>query len=103
MSDALPDWLVFPEAEWQTLTPAQAGFRQPDFDRTIAAHEPRPSTFWGERHAPGDFGAALTRGDGPVEVRLTEPRLCRSKRLPFGLREHEPVGQRVAHVQLPKG
>ncbi|MBU0610988.1 MAG: serine hydrolase [Armatimonadetes bacterium] len=62
MSDAPPDWLVFPEAEWQTCTPAQAGFRQPDFNRTIAAHEPRPSTFWGERHAPDDFGAALTRG-----------------------------------------
>lgn len=57
-----PGCVVFPEDQWQTLTPAEAGFREPEFSALVDACEPRPSTFWGERHAPGDFAAVLTRG-----------------------------------------
>ncbi len=65
---AVPGWLTYPEAEWAPLTPGQAGFRQPEFDRAIAQHQPRPSTFWGERHAAGDYGAALTRAGYLVQT-----------------------------------
>jgi hypothetical protein len=58
----VPDWVVYPDEEWQTLTRAEAGFREPEFPALVGACPARPSTFWGERHAPGDFGAVLTRG-----------------------------------------
>jgi hypothetical protein len=58
----VPDWVVFPENEWQTLSPARAGFLEPEFSNEMNAHAPRPTTFWGERHRPDEFAAVITRG-----------------------------------------
>ncbi len=64
----LPRWLTYPNERWPVATPEEAGFRQPEFDQLLARYEPHPSTFWGERHAPGDFGAVLTRGGYMVKT-----------------------------------
>lgn len=58
----VPDWIVYPDREWARLSPTDAGFREPAFSDLVRAHPPRASTFWGERHAPGEFGAVLLRG-----------------------------------------
>lgn len=63
----VPDWVVYPSREWPRLSPAEAGFRQPEFDAMVNACQPRPSTFWGECHAPGDYGAVWTRGGYMVQ------------------------------------
>ena len=59
---AVPDWIVYPGDEWARLSPAEAGLREPAFSDLVGSHAPRPSTFWGERHAADEFGAVLTRG-----------------------------------------
>lgn len=59
---SVPDWVVYPEAEWPALLPAQAGFRQQELDAIIRQHQPRPTHFWGERHAPDEYAVVLTRG-----------------------------------------
>jgi len=58
----IPDWVVFPDAEWLTLTPEDAGFRGLEWKKAVGACRPAPTNFWGERHAPEDFAAVLTRG-----------------------------------------
>jgi CubicO group peptidase (beta-lactamase class C family) len=64
----IPPWVTFPNADWVEATPEQAGFRQPELDRLLAQYDPSPSTFWGERHPPEDFGAVLTRGGYLVQA-----------------------------------
>lgn len=59
---AVPDWVTYPGERWPVATPQEAGFRQPEFDQSLARHRPSPSTFWGEKHEPEDFGAVLARG-----------------------------------------
>jgi Beta-lactamase len=57
----IPDWLVFPEAEWKTLSPAAAGFKEPDLTNEINALTAKPASFY-EDHKPDEFAGVLTRG-----------------------------------------
>lgn len=59
---SVPDWVVYPDEEWPRLSPAEAGFREQELNDIIAQYEPQPTQFWGESHAPDEFGAVLTRG-----------------------------------------
>jgi CubicO group peptidase (beta-lactamase class C family) len=59
---------VYPEARWSPLSPAQAGFRHPEFGQEVARCRPTPSTFWGEQHAAEDVAGVLTRGGYLVQT-----------------------------------
>ena len=61
----IPDWTAFPDEEWQTLTPEEAGIRDVeawnkwvDVTRKLA----RGASFHGEDHSGSKWGVAITRG-----------------------------------------
>ena len=58
----IPDWVVYPEEEWLKITPGQAGFEEDRFDQVISRLDVRGSSWEGEAHDEGQWGAVLTRG-----------------------------------------
>ena len=60
-----PDWVVYPETEWRTMTPAEAGIRDLDtWNRWVeaASKSSRGASFQGEDHSGNKWGVAITRG-----------------------------------------
>ena len=58
----VPGWVTYPEEDWQTVTPEQAGLDPEGFGRWLAGLEVRGARFGGEDHGGDRYGAVLTRG-----------------------------------------
>jgi CubicO group peptidase (beta-lactamase class C family) len=61
-TNAIPDWVTYPEEDWVTLTPARAGLDVEKFRRFLAEREVKGAAFGGEDHEENRWGAVLTRG-----------------------------------------
>lgn len=58
----IPDWVVYPQTEWLTASPREAGFDIGRWEAYLAKQTPRPSNRFGEVHVPTEFGTVLCRG-----------------------------------------
>ena len=61
----VPDWVVYPGDEWQTLTPEEAGITDlAAWNRWLAAatEKIRGGASFGEDHTGNKWGVAITRG-----------------------------------------
>ena len=58
----LPDWVVYPENEWQRIEPEAAGIDGPGLRHFLEGLDVRAAEFGGEDHSNGKWGAVLTRG-----------------------------------------
>ena len=58
----LPDWVTFPDDDWVSITPAEAGLDPDRFDAFIAGLDIRGAEFGGEDHSGNKWGSVLTRG-----------------------------------------
>lgn len=67
----VPDWVVFPDQQWQTLAPAEAGIRDLQaWNRWLeaATKSARGASFQGEDHSGDQWGVAVTRGGYLVQT-----------------------------------
>ena len=62
MSITVPDWVTYPDDDWESITPEEAGLDHNGFEQWIAGLDVRGATFGGEDHSGDKFGAVLTRG-----------------------------------------
>ena len=60
--NGLPDWVIYPENEWQRIEPEAAGIDGPGFRHFLEGLDVRAAEFGGEDHSNGKWGAVLTRG-----------------------------------------
>lgn len=60
--DSLPSWLTFPGAEWQRITPAEAGLDPEAFAAAVAAVPVEAAGWGGTRPGSQEYGAVLVRG-----------------------------------------
>ena len=58
----IPNWVTYPEDDWVTLTPAQAGLDPERFEAFISTVKASGASFGGEDHTGNKWGAILTRG-----------------------------------------
>jgi CubicO group peptidase (beta-lactamase class C family) len=58
----IPDWVTFPGADWETISPADAGLDEQRYDAFISTLHPEGANFGGEDHGGRRWGAVLTRG-----------------------------------------
>lgn len=61
----VPGWVVYPDKQWLTLTPDQAGIRDvAAWNKWVVATEKseRGASFQGEDHSGNKWGVAITRG-----------------------------------------
>ena len=57
----IPDWVVYPDAEWQTMTPEQAGLDVAKWDAWVALQKPSGNGSYGQ-NPKRTFGVVVTRG-----------------------------------------
>ncbi len=60
VQQALPDWLVYPDAEWETASAEEAGLDAHAFNEWVKSKRYTVGPYGGEE--PGGYGAVLTRG-----------------------------------------
>jgi len=66
----LPDWLLYPDTEWETAAPAEAGLNTEAFNQWVKS---KPYTIGGlGERSPVGMGAVLTRG-GKIVATNTRP------------------------------
>ena len=68
---SVPDWVTFPEEEWQTITPEEAGIEDvAAWDGWVEAarQKARGAAFQGEDHSGNKWGVAIARGGYLVET-----------------------------------
>ena len=58
----LPDWVTYPEDDWTTITPEEAGLDRERFTDFLAGHEVKGADFGGEDHTGDKWGCVITRG-----------------------------------------
>ncbi len=58
----IPDWVTYPDEEWQTISPAKAGLDPLGFQQFLDANPVRAGAWEGEEHADNRWGGALARG-----------------------------------------
>ena len=56
-----PDWVVYPDEDWQTIEPGAAGIDSLGFKRYLEGLDVRGAEFGGEDHSGQKWGAVLTR------------------------------------------
>ena len=59
---AVPDWVTFPQEDWATITPEEAGLDADGFSRWLASLDVKGAAFGGEDHKDQQFGTVITRG-----------------------------------------
>ena len=62
MAIQIPGWVTYPDDDWASITPEQAGLDPDGFRNFVGGLEPHGAAFGGEDHTDGKWGAALTRG-----------------------------------------
>ena len=62
MSITVPDWVTYPDDDWEQITPEEAGLDPDGFPQWVAGLDVRGATFGGEDHTGNKFGTVLTRG-----------------------------------------
>jgi predicted GH43/DUF377 family glycosyl hydrolase len=63
----VPDWVVYPERDWQTITPAEAGLDLDKWNAWVARQTPSGNDSWGQ-NPQYDFGVVVTRGGYLLKV-----------------------------------
>ena len=58
----VPHWVTFPEEDWISITPKEAGLDREKFQRFRASIDVRGSAVGGEVHEGNNWGAVITRG-----------------------------------------
>ena len=58
----IPDWITYPDEEWASISPEDAGLDAEKFQSFLDSLNPRGAAFAGEDHTGGRWGAVLTRG-----------------------------------------
>ncbi|MCZ6680504.1 MAG: serine hydrolase [Candidatus Poribacteria bacterium] len=64
----LPDWITYPEADWISITPAEAGLDLEKWADFLAEREVRGAAWEGEDHTGDNWGTILTRGGYRVQT-----------------------------------
>ena len=62
MSITVPDWVTYPDDDWEQITPDEAGLDPEGFRRWVDGLDVRGASFGGEDHSGDKYGAVLTRG-----------------------------------------
>ena len=62
MSITVPNWVTYPDDDWESITPEEAGLDPSGFEQWTAGLDVRGATFGGEDHSGTKYGAVLTRG-----------------------------------------
>lgn len=58
----IPTWINYPEEDWLTITPAEAGLDVDKWTRFLAETEVKGAAWEGEVHEGNDWGTVFTRG-----------------------------------------
>lgn len=58
----IPAWVTFPEDEWMSITPAEAGLDVEKWEHFLAKRDVKGATFGGEEHTANKWGTVFTRG-----------------------------------------
>ena len=61
-TENIPDWITYPEDDWQTISPEEAGLDADAFSRFLAGLDVKGSSFGGEDHTGNKYGGVITRG-----------------------------------------
>ena len=62
MSITVPDWGTYPDEDWESITPEEAGLDPNGLEKWVAGLHVRGATFGGEDHSGDKYGAVLTAG-----------------------------------------
>jgi CubicO group peptidase (beta-lactamase class C family) len=57
----VPEWVVYPDKEWKTITPQAAGLDSVKWKAWVARQKPAGNDSWGQ-NPKRDFGVVVTRG-----------------------------------------
>ena len=58
----IPEWVTYPDDDWASIAPGQAGLDSDAFGRFVEGLHPTGADFGGEDHTGGKWGAVVTRG-----------------------------------------
>ena len=58
----VPAWVTYPEDDWKTITPEEAGVDPEKLQRFLAGIDARGASIGGEFHEGNDWGTVITRG-----------------------------------------
>lgn len=62
MTNTIPDWLTYPEEEWETITPEEAGFDCKRWQEILRKATVYKQEWEGETIGEQDWGSVITRG-----------------------------------------
>ena len=62
MNITVPNWVTYPDEDWESITPEEAGLDPNGLEKWVAGLHVRGATFGGEDHSGDKYGAVLTRG-----------------------------------------
>ncbi|MCZ6677006.1 MAG: serine hydrolase [Candidatus Poribacteria bacterium] len=57
----IPDWVVFPEEDWETIAPEEAGLDVEKWNAWVARQKPSGHSSWGQ-NPQHKYGVVITRG-----------------------------------------
>lgn len=66
--EPIPDWVTFPDKDWISISPEEAGLDPQGFASWIVKCNIRGANFGGEDHKENQFGTVVTRGGYLVQT-----------------------------------